>query len=117
MNVEIIYDGKCPFCTHYALCSRLQSLGELKLTDARSFPNMKHHKGYDLNKGMLLIIDDVQYYYGADALAAIALHSSQQTFMTRLLINRRASSVIYPLLTKLRAIYLAFRGWLFGARI
>ena len=66
----IIYDGDCPFCRAYTRLLRLQqAAGVISLLNAREPDPRIHHYvtlGYDLNEGMLVVIED-QIYAGAEA--------------------------------------------------
>lgn len=101
----VIYDGECPFCSAYTSMVRLQdAVGPVRLLDAREggeLVRQVQQQGYDLNEGMVLMLDG-QIYYGADCINRLALLSSNSGFFNRF--NRvmfrspAVSRVMYPVL-------------------
>ena len=73
--LTLVYDGACPFCTHYVLKQRIEAAyGPLILLDARSEdPRLLPYwaQGYPLDEGMLLDHDGT-IRFGDAALAALA---------------------------------------------
>jgi predicted DCC family thiol-disulfide oxidoreductase YuxK len=110
----LIYDGDCPFCSRYVDYTRAKaSLGGLKLINARDEPDLVSswaQKGYDLNQGMLLSVDG-NIFFGADALNALALSSTEaglfNWFNAKIFSSKRASRFLYPAMRCGRAITLA----------
>ena len=104
-GVRIVYDGDCPFCSAYVRMVRLRNAaGSVVLLDARHHPDVGRELrdlGYDLNEGMMLIIDN-QYYHGADCINRIALMSTSSGFFNRvnaiLFRSPLISKVVYPFL-------------------
>ncbi|WP_133407782.1 DCC1-like thiol-disulfide oxidoreductase family protein [Parashewanella tropica] len=71
-QLEIIYDGDCPFCRNIVLKRDLESNGfQVTMVNARDLSNQQltdyQNAGYDLNDGMLVKYQNKQYY-GHDAL-------------------------------------------------
>lgn len=101
----IIYDGACPFCSVYISHCRLQrAVDQITYLNAREDDarlRVYTQAGYDLNQGMLVVIDQ-QVYAGADAIHVLALQSSQSDLFNRL--NHRifkhatVAKVLYPCL-------------------
>lgn len=104
-GLTLVYDGDCPVCSTYVARLRLrQAAGRLDLLDARQRPALVQQvarRGYRLDDGMLLIVDD-QFYHGAAAVHALALMSSDSDWFNRLnyrlFRSPRLSSVLYPML-------------------
>lgn len=112
----VIYDGECPFCANYVTYYRLkQSLGNLRLVDARSLSpeDMRRLGSFDLDEGMLFILDG-KIYHGADAVHALALMTSGAGFFNKLnaFIFRRKwlATLLYPALRLGRAVALKAKG-------
>jgi predicted DCC family thiol-disulfide oxidoreductase YuxK len=112
----LIYDGDCPFCSHYVSWLRLQAAAEVSLVDARATPaalEMARAGGYDLNEGMLLYLDGA-FYHGADCLHRLALLTTRSTGfnrMTRWLFRSpRIARISYPVLRAGRNLTLRLMG-------
>lgn len=113
----IIYDGDCPFCRAYTRLLRLQqAAGGIILLNAREPDPRIHHYvalGYDLNDGMLVVIED-QIYAGAEAMQVLAACSSRSDLFNRLhhAIFSRAglATRLYPALSLGRRLVLFLLG-------
>lgn len=113
----IVYDGDCVFCQSYVRFMRLrETVGVVELLDARSGdPRVAsfQRQGYDLNEGMLFVLDD-KVYHGDEAVNLLAILSSSSSLFGRLnraiLSNRTAARLIYPALKLGRRITLRLRG-------
>ena len=73
MNTDLtfIYDGKCPFCNHFAELLELKSkINNFSILDGRKNRNLISsllEKGYDLDKGAILLKND-SIFHGAEAI-------------------------------------------------
>jgi len=113
----ILYDGECPFCSHYVRRLHLQAhCGEVKLIDARSngaTAQRYWQQGYDLDEGMIALWDD-RIYYGADAVSLLARLADPDDVFNRLhrwlMIRPSMSRVLYPLFKCARRLALALKG-------
>ena len=69
-----IYDGECPFCNHFAELLEIKSkITNIKILDGRknlTLINSLLNKGYDLDKGAVLLKDE-EIFHGADAINII----------------------------------------------
>lgn len=117
-SVQLIYDGECPFCLRYARYVRLkETIGHVELINARESENkaVKNVKarGFDLDQGMVAIIDE-QYYHGSEALNILAALSSKSGVFNRLnyWIFRSSilSKALYPFLKLGRNMALLLKG-------
>ena len=116
-DVVLIYDGDCPFCSRYAKYLRLQrAVGPLTLIDARAGGSAVEQalaRGFDLNEGMLLILNGT-YYHGDACLNRLALMSSRTDWFNRLNYVLFRSPVLsklgYPLLRSGRNLVLRLLG-------
>ena len=61
-NYTFIYDGECPFCNHFAELLEIKSkITNIKILDGRknlSLIKSYLDKGYDLDKGAILLKDE-----------------------------------------------------------
>ena len=113
----IIYDGDCIFCQNYTRLVRLrEQIGPVELLNARSDDvrvAQYWREGYDLNEGMLFVIEG-DVYFGAAAVNKLAQLSAPTTAFNRL--NRAIfhkigmSARVYPLLKLGRRGVLWLRG-------
>ena len=118
-GLTLVYDGDCPVCSTYVTRLRLRrAAGHLDLLDARQSPDLVQQmaqRGYRLDEGMLLIVDD-RYYHGAAAVHVLALMSGGSDWFNRLnyhlFRSPRLSSVLYPMLVAGRRALL----WLLGRK-
>ena len=73
-NYTFIYDGKCPFCNHFAELLEIKSkIKNIKILDGRKNLTLIKSlldKGYDLDKGAILLKDE-EIFHGADAINTI----------------------------------------------
>lgn len=116
--ITLVYDGECPFCNHYARYMRLkETAGELLLINAREAENPVvmdiKKRGFDLDQGMVTIIDE-QYYHGQEALNVLAVLSSKSGLFNRLnyhlFKSERCAKVAYPFLRAGRNMILKVKG-------
>lgn len=104
-HLIVVYDGECPFCSQYVKHVRLRDIvGRLDYVNAREGGPIVAEavqKGFDLNEGMLVIMDGV-YHHGADAVWALGLLSSPvgafNRLNARLFSSRTLSRFLYPAL-------------------
>ena len=112
-EILLVYDKECPACSNYCQVVRIrESIGELKIVNARESSEVMNEitsMGLDIDQGMVLKMGG-QLYYGADAIHALALISSQSGFLNRLnywiFKSKWLSHIIYPVLKFFRNILL-----------
>ena len=115
MQLLIVYDGACPFCSAYTAFIRLREHLQIELLSARSddariaaFRN----SGYRLDEGMLLQMDG-QVVVGADAMYWLAVLSTNGGVLNRLqrfVFSRRwLARALYPCLRLSRRVVLYVR--------
>ena len=120
MSAEIIfiYDGECPFCNHFAQLLVLKSnLPSLEILDGRE--NLAqltelYKKGYDLNKGAILI-NNGEIMHGADAINWICSkldepNDSLLEILRIIFISNKRSKILFPFLLWGRRITLTLKG-------
>lgn len=113
----IVYDGDCPFCSAYTSMLRLKdAVGPVQLLDAREGGAVVEHllqDGYDLDEGMVLMLDG-QIYHGADCINRLALLSSNAGLFNRfnriMFRSETLSRVMYPVLRAGRNTTLRLMG-------
>ena len=122
-NISIVYDGECPFCHRFVTMRGLQKQARVTVINARVTAHSQPEQaalvqqlkqdGYDLNQGMVTMINQ-QRFYGADALHAIALLTEGSGLLnafTHHLFKYKALTVLlYPLLKTGRNISLKLLG-------
>ena len=117
-KLTFIYDGKCPFCNHFAEMLELKSkIKNLSILDGRKNPNQIKdllQKGYDLDKGAILLIDE-DIYHGADAINTICKQISKPSsklleILSKTFKSRNRTRFIFPFLVRARRLALISRG-------
>ncbi len=116
-QVNIYFDGECPFCKRYVAYLRLKkSIDQVELIDLRS-ATREHERferlGINVDQGMVVELDN-EIYWGDKALHILALLSSRQDAFNRLnfaiFSNKWASALFYPLLRMFRNFTLFILG-------
>ena len=116
-SIKIYYDGECPFCSRYVKLLRLrQSASDVGITNLRDDANLRqelNQRGFDLDQGMVVEIDD-RRIGGADAANALAMMSTPSDMfnrINRLVFSRPAlSALFYPVLRSGRWMTLFMMG-------
>ncbi|GAA6140092.1 hypothetical protein NBRC116583_38390 [Arenicella sp. 4NH20-0111] len=116
-EILLVYDKECPACNNYCQVIRIRErVGKLKIVDARENSEIMDEitsKGLDIDQGMVLKMGD-QFYYGTDAIHALALISSKSGIFNRLnywmFKSKKVSSVLYPMLRFFRNTLLKLLG-------
>jgi len=120
MNSEeilLVYDKECPACNSYCQVVRImESVGELKIINARENSEVMDEitsLGLDIDQGMVLKMGE-QFYYGSDAIHALALISSRSGVFNRLnywiFKSGTLSGFLYPILRFFRNLLLKALG-------
>ena len=113
-----IYDGECPFCNHFAELIEIKSkITNLKIIDGRknlTLINSLLEKGYDLDKGAILIKDE-DILHGAEAINTICKQINNPSSSLLLLISRifksnKRTIVLFPFLVRARRLALISKG-------
>ena len=117
-NYIFIYDGECPFCNHFAELLEIKSkITDIKILDGRKNITLIEsllEKGYDLDKGAILLKDD-DIFHGADAINTICKQinnpsSSLLLFLSRVFKSHKRTNFIFPLLLRARRFALISKG-------
>ena len=113
-----IYDGECPFCNHFAELLEIKSnIINIKILDGRKNLTVIQsllEKGYDLDKGAILLKDE-DIYHGADAIHTICQQISNPSSSLLLLLSRvfksnQRTNVLFPFLVRARRFALISKG-------
>ena len=113
-----IYDGKCPFCNHFAELLEIKSkITNIEILDGRknlTLINSLFDKGYDLDKGAILLKDE-EIFHGAEAINTICQHiknpsSSLLLLLSRLFKSTKRTKLLFPLLVRARRFALIAKG-------
>tara|TARA_Y100001968_G_scaffold27045_1_gene21110 strand:- start:626 stop:1027 length:402 start_codon:yes stop_codon:yes gene_type:complete len=117
-KILFIYDGECPFCNHFAQLLELKSsLPTLKIQDGRKdlvLLTKLFSKGYDLNKGAILI-KDKEIMHGADAInwicSEIKEPSNSLLEILRIIFSsNKRTNLFFPFLLWGRRLLLTIKG-------
>ena len=114
-EILLVYDKQCPVCDYYCQVVRIrETVGELKLMDARESSAVMDEitsRGLDIDQGMVLKMGG-RFYYGSDAIHALALISGRSGIFNRLnywmFKSRTLSHIFYPVLRFFRNLLLKF---------
>ena len=117
-NYTFIYDGECPFCNHFAELLEIKSkITNIKILDGRknsALINSLLDKGYDLDRGAILIKDE-EIFHGAEAINTICKQinnpsSSLLLLLSKLFKSTKRTKVLFPLLVRARRFALISKG-------
>ncbi len=115
-TVYVIYDGECPFCTDFVKAMRIKNVADkLELIDARKdvYQHLLNGKIFDLNEGMLVIIDD-QYYHASDAVQILSLVATPLSWLNKvnfvLFRTPTIANIYYPVCRFIRNLALRMKG-------
>ena len=117
-TLTFIYDGECPFCNHFAELLELKSkIKNLSILDGRKNPELIRDllkKGYDLDKGAILI-KNKEILHGANAINTICkLINRPSSRLLEILSTTFKSSkrtkFIFPFLVTARRLALISKG-------
>ena len=113
-----IYDGECPFCNHFAELLEIKSkLTNIKILDGRKnliLINSLLEKGYDLDKGAILLKDE-NIFHGSEAINTICKKiknpsSSLLFILSRVFKSNKRTKMLFPLLVRARRFLLISKG-------
>jgi predicted DCC family thiol-disulfide oxidoreductase YuxK len=116
-EILLVYDRECPACNAYCQVVRIrESVGDLRVVDARESSEVLDEitaQGLNIDQGMVLKMEG-QFYYGADAIHALALIGSRLGTLNRLnywiFKSKTVSRALYPLLKASRNLLLKILG-------
>ena len=120
MNTELtfIYDGECPFCNHFAELLELKSnIKNISILDARknqTITNSLLDKGYDIDKGAILLIGD-SIFHGAEAINTICNKINNPSgkllnLLSNIFKSNKRTTLLFPFLLRARRFALISKG-------
>ena len=113
-----IYDGECPFCSHFAQLLELKSsLPEFEILDGRknlALLSQLYNQGYDLNKGAILIKNE-KNMHGADAINLICSEIKEPSnslleVLRIIFTSNKRTNFLFPFLLWGRRLSLTVKG-------
>ena len=117
-NFTFIYDGECPFCNHFAELIEIKSkINNIKILDGRknlSIIRSLLEKGYDLDKGAILLKDD-DIFHGANAINVICKEvnnpsSNLLKILSSVFKSNKRTKLLFPFLLRARRFALISKG-------
>ncbi len=117
-NFTFIYDGECPFCNHFAELLELKSkINKISILDGRKNPkiiNSLLEKGYDIDKGAILLKDD-NIYHGAEAINKICTQINNPSgkllkLLSNIFKSNKRTKILFPFLVRARRFALIAKG-------
>ena len=117
MELTLVYDGGCIFCSHFALRSELTGgIEELRIVDGRKDNKLrmklKSH-GLNLSEGAVLM-EGCRAWHGSEAITELSRRMSPSDplliLLRNIFMNKRNAIKIYPTLLFARRLALGVRG-------
>ena len=117
-NFTFIYDGKCPFCNHFAELLEIKSeIENIQILDGRKnliLINKLQKKGFDIDKGAILLKDD-DIFHGAEAINTICKQINNPSdgllrLLSTLFKSNRRTKIVFPFLLRARRFLLIAKG-------
>ena len=117
-SITFIYDGECPFCNHFAELLELKSkIKNISILDGRKNPKLLSDllkKGYDLDKGAILI-KNKEIFHGANAINTICKLINQPSskllkILSATFKSSKRTKFIFPFLVRARRLALISKG-------
>ena len=116
--LTFIYDGECPFCNHFAELLEIKSkIKNITILDARKnqiITNTLLNKGYDIDKGAILLKGD-EIYHGAEAINTICNEINNPSgrllkLLSNIFKSNKRTKLLFPFLVRARRFALISRG-------
>ena len=117
-NLTFIYDGECPFCNHFAELLELKSkISNISILDGRKNPKIINYlleKGYDIDKGAILLKDD-DIFHGAEAINTICNQINNPSgkllkLLSDIFKSDKRTNLLFPFLIRARRFALISHG-------
>ena len=117
-NLTFIYDGECPFCNHFAELLEIKSkINNISILDGRKnlkIINSLLDKGYDLDKGAILLMDD-QIFHGSEAINKICKEINNPSgrllkLLSNIFKSNKRTNLLFPFLLRARRLALISKG-------
>jgi len=117
-SYTFIFDGKCPFCNHFAELLELKSkVDNISILDARRNPKLVKKllkRGFDIDKGAVLLHED-NIFHGHEAIYTICNQiSNPSSNLLKILAmtfkSSKRTKFIFPFLVTARRFALISKG-------
>mgnify|MGYP001560449213 CR=1 FL=1 len=109
-KIDLYYDAECPICKQYSMylnISKKYIFNILNARDHMSKIEWFRMKGFEINDGMIVTIDDERILQGAEAINTISITKSK---LLDFLISRTSTQkliiFLYPLIKIIRLLLL-----------
>jgi len=110
MKIKLFYDKECPFCNSYANYVKLKEKHELNILNARdNIKDIKQlkNRGFNINDGFIIIVEESKVYQGADAIIFLNHISSKKVYFPD---NKFFKGFVYSFIKIIRKIVLKVLG-------
>jgi predicted DCC family thiol-disulfide oxidoreductase YuxK len=110
MKIELFYDKECPFCKSYSKYLKIKQMHNLVLLNVREHKNHVEDlkiKGFDLNDGFIIRIDNTTIYQGVDAIIILNELSENKLYFPD---NTFFRDIVYPIIKQFRIGVLFIMG-------
>ena len=117
-DLIFIYDGECPFCNQFAelleLKSKIKNITILNGRDNKKIIYDLLEKGYDIDKGAILLMDD-EILHGAEAINTICKQINYPSgrllkLLSSIFKSSKRTKFLFPLLLRARRFTLISKG-------
>ena len=117
-ELTFIYDGKCPFCNHFAELLELKSkIKNISILDARKNQNITNsliNKGFDIDKGAILLKGE-EIFHGAEAINTICNQINNPSgrllkLLSNIFKSNKRTKLLFPFLVRARRFALISKG-------
>ena len=117
-GLTFIYDGKCPFCNHFAelleLKSKIKTIHILDGRKNKKLINTLLDKGYDIDKGAILLNGD-NIYHGAEAINRVCKNITNPSgnllkLLSKFFKSKKRTNLVFPFLVRARRFALISKG-------
>ena len=117
-DLTFIYDGKCPFCNHFAELLELKSkINNISIIDGRKDKELISFlldKGYDIDKGAILLKGD-NIFHGAEAINTVCKQINNPSgnllkLLSKIFKSDKRTNLLFPFLLRARRLALISKG-------
>ena len=110
MQIKLYYDKECPFCRKYAQILKLKQKNEVDILNARESQKdilFFKEKGFDINEGFIIYIDEKKILQGSDAVIFLDKLSEKKLFLVDTWLFKK---IAYPIIKLVRKVILLILG-------
>ncbi len=110
MKIKLYYDKECPFCKKYAQILKLKQNHEVTILNAREYKSdimLFNEKGFDINEGFIIYIDEKEILQGSKAVIFLDKISDKKLFLVDTWLFKK---IVYPIIKQIRKAVLLILG-------